>query len=99
VRVILHQVREGTSLRSVIAVLHPTWEGASPRSVIVAPHLTPARLVAIRAEAVASRVPVRDVGVDVGAEAVAGVRAVVARASSRAVARVAGGVGTDPWRR
>ena len=85
--VILHQVQGGVSLRSVTAARHPT----------------PVRLVAIKAatreEAAASRVRTQAVGVDVGAEVVAGVRPVATRANSRGVAKAASGAGTDPWRR
>ena len=84
----------------VTAARHPTLKGASPRSVTAARHPTPVRLVAIKAasreEAAASRVRVRDVVVDVGAEAAAGVRAAVTRANRRAVARAASGTGIDP---
>ena len=100
--VILHQVQGGVSPRSVIAARHQVQGGVSPRSVTAARHPTPVRLVAIKAatrEAAASRVRAQAVGVDVGAEVVAGVRPVATRANSRGVAKAASGAGTGPWRR
>ena len=100
--VILYQVQGGVSPRSVTAAQHPTHGGPSLRSVIAGRHLTPVRLVAIKAatrEAAVSRVRAQAVGVDVGAEGVAGVRPVATRANSRGVAKAASGAGTDPWRR
>ena len=101
--VILYQVQGGVSPRSVTAAQHPTHGGPSLRSVTAGRHLTPVRLVAIKAatreEAAASRVRTQAVGVDVGAEVVAGVRPVATRANSRGVAKAASGAGTGPWRR
>ena len=100
--VILYQVQGGVSPRSVTAARHPTQGGVSPRSVTAARHLTPVRLVVVKAgtrEAAASRVRAQAVGVDVGAEAVAGVRPAATRANSRLVAKAASGAGTGPWRR
>ena len=100
--VILHQVQGGVSLRSVTAARHQVQGGVSLRSVTAARHPTPVRLVAIKAatrEAAASQVRAQAVGVDVGAEAVAGVRPAETRANSRVVAKAASGAGTGPWRR
>jgi len=97
----LHPIREGASPRSVIAAPHLMREGASPRSAIAAPHLMPVGLATIRLairEAV-SRAREQGVGVDVDAEAVAGVRVAATRATSRPGARTASAAATDPWRR
>ena len=86
----------------MIAARHQVQGGVSPRSVTAARHPTPVRLVAIKAatrEAAASRGRAQAVGVDVGAEVVAGVRPVATRANSRGVAKAASGARTGPWRR
>ena len=83
-------------------ILYQVQGGVSPRSVTAARHLTPVRLVVVKAgtrEAAASRVRAQAVGVDVGAEAVAGVRPAETWANSRVVAKAASGARTGLWRR